>query len=112
MTNETDFRKRVQFVLAAKNLNPRSLSNGDDNLWKKLYNQITKEKTITYSLIEALLNHVPDLRTEWLFRGEGEPFRTGESIEDKLAAIQDRLSALEGERKNDLSEDCPVSASA
>lgn len=101
MTNETDFRKRVQFVLAAKNLNPRSLSDGDDNLWKKLYNQITKEKTITYSLIEALLNHVPDLRTEWLFRGEGEPFRTGESIDDKLAAIQDRLSALEGERKND-----------
>lgn len=101
MTNETDFRKRVQFVLAAKNLNPRSLSNGDDNLWKKLYNQITKEKTITYSLIEALLNHVPDLRTEWLFRGEGEPFRTGESIEDQLAAIQERLSALEGERKND-----------
>lgn len=101
MTNETDFRKRVQFVLAAKNLNPRSLSNGDDNLWKKLYNQITKEKTITYSLIEALLNHVPDLRTEWLFRGEGAPFRTGESIEDQLSAIQDRLSALEGERKND-----------
>lgn len=101
MTNETDFRKRVQFVLAAKNLNPRSLSNGDDNLWKKLYNQITKEKTITYSLIEALLNHVPDLRTEWLFRGEGEPFRTGESIEDQLAAIQDRLSVLESERKND-----------
>ena len=105
MTNETDFRKRVQFVLAAKNLNPRSLSNGDDNLWKKLYNQITKEKTITYSLIEALLNHVPDLRTEWLFRGEGEPFRTGESIEDQLAAIQDRLAALEGERQNDNNQE-------
>jgi hypothetical protein len=105
MTNETDFRKRVQFVLAAKNLNPRSLSDGDDNLWKKLYNQITKEKTITYSLIEALLNHAPDLRTEWLFRGEGEPFRTGESIEDQLAAIQERLSALEGERKNDNNQE-------
>lgn len=111
MTNETDFRKRVQFVLAAKNLNPRSLSNGDDNLWKKLYNQITKEKTITYSLIEALLNHVPDLRAEWLFRGEGEPFRTGESIEDQLAAIQERLSALEGERKNDDNQET-VAASA
>ena len=112
MTNETDFRKRVQFVLAAKNLNPRSLSNGDDNLWKKVYYQITQQKTITADVLLLILDAIPDLRTEWLFRGEGEPFRTGESIEDQLAAIQDRLAALEGERKNDLSEDCPAAASA
>ena len=110
MTNETNFRTRVKFVLDARNLNPRSLAHGDDNLWKKLYNQISKEKTITFSLIEALLNEVPDLRTEWLFRGEGEPFKAAGSIEDQLANIQERLATLEGREKNDDSKDYSVAA--
>ena len=110
MTNETDFRARVNYVLTQRNLNPRSLSNGDDNLWKKLYNQITKEKTITFSLIETLSNQVPDLSLEWLFRGTGNPFLDGTSVEEKLADIQERLEALEVERKNENHEVEIVSA--
>ena len=110
MTNETDFRARVNQILAIRNLNPRSLSKGDDNLWKKLYNQITKEKTITFSLIEALANQVPDLSLEWLFRGTGKPFLDGTSVEEQLAALEERLSRIEGERETDNQETLAASA--
>lgn len=112
MLSEISLRSRIDLVMRKKNLNPRKISNGDDTLSRKVYYQITQQKTITADVLLLIIDAIPDLRTEWLFRGEGEPFRTGESIEDKLAAIQDRLSALEGERKNDLSEDCPAAASA
>ena len=73
-TTETEVRERIQFVLTTRSVNAHSLGAGDYNLWKKIYNQFNRGKTITMSSIEALLNAVPDLSAEWLFRGEGEPF--------------------------------------
>lgn len=81
MTNENEVRERINFVLKSRKLNARKLSAGDDNLWKKIYNQISKDTTLTVSVVEILLNAVPDLSTEWLFRGIGEPFVTEQPTE-------------------------------
>lgn len=112
MLSEISLRSRIDLVMREKNLNPRKISNGDDTLSRKVYYQLTQHKTITADVLLLLIDAIPDLRTEWLFRGEGEPFKVAGSLEEQLANIQDRLAALEGERKNDLSEDCPAAASA
>ena len=76
MTNENEVRERINFVLKSRKLNARKLSAGDDNLWKKIWYQLDKGGVITLPSIEIILNAVPDLSTEWLFRGIGEPFVT------------------------------------
>lgn len=73
---EEKVRERIAQVIASKGLNPNSLANGDSNLARKIYKQITEEKTLTYSVIEVILSSIPDLSTEWLFRGTGNPFLT------------------------------------
>lgn len=73
---EEKVRERIAQVIASKGLNPNSLANGDSNLARKIYKQITEEKTLTYSVIEVILSSIPDLSTEWLFRGTGSPFLT------------------------------------
>ena len=94
-------KNRILQVLNERGYTVNKLANGDPSLSRKLLRQLTEDTELTISTILLVLEKFPLLRTEWLFRGDGEPFRTGESIEDQLAAIQDRLSALEGERKND-----------
>lgn len=105
-------KNRILQVLNERGYSVNKLAQGDPALSRKLLRQLTEDTELTISTILLVLEKFPLLRTEWLFRGEGEPFRTGESIEDQLAAIQDRLAALEGERKNELSEDYPAAASA
>ena len=74
MTNEIQVRERIAQVMEIKGINPRTLSGDDVNLYQKAYLQIARGKTLTSATIGALLNAVPDLSTEWLFRGIGEPF--------------------------------------
>lgn len=74
MINEQDVRNRIEDVMSQKGLNPRSVSGEDVNFYQKAYLQLAKGKTLTLPIILALLEKVPDLSTEWLFRGVGEPF--------------------------------------
>ena len=98
-------KNRILQVLDEKHISVNKLAGGDATLSRKLTRQFNNDTELSVAAVILLLKKFPDLRTEWLFRGEGEPFRTGEPIEDQLAAIQERLSALEGERKNDNNQE-------
>lgn len=102
MTTENQVRTRINEILKDKKLNAHSLSNGNKNLWNKLYMQLNKGRTLTFSTIEVILNAIPDLNTEWLFRGIGSPFKDMTSPEQRLNDIEERLSALEGERETKI----------
>lgn len=101
MTKEIEVRLRISKVMEDKNLNAHFLSNKNAALAQKLFNQLYKGKTLTFSTIEVILNAIPDLNTEWLFRGIGSPFKDMTSPEQRLNDIEERLSALEGERETD-----------
>lgn len=76
MINELELRNRIDEVMSVKKMNPRSVSGDDANFYAKCYLQITKGKTLTIPVILAFIEKVPDLSTEWLFRGTGDMFLT------------------------------------
>ena len=60
---------------------------------------------ITISAIGVILNAIPDLSTEWLFRGVGSPYKNEQPISvEKLKDIEKRLAALEDEREKSTVE--------
>ncbi len=105
-------KNRILQVLNERGFTVNKLAKGDPALSRKLLRQLTEDTELTISTILLVLEKFPLLRTEWLFRGVGDPFRQAGSVEEQLAMLEERISALEGERKNDLSEDYPAAASA
>lgn len=105
-------KNRILQVLNERGFTVNKLAQGDPALSRKLLRQLTEDTELTISTILLVLEKFPLLRTEWLFRGVGDPFRQAGSVEEQLAMLEERISALEGERKNDLSEDYPAAASA
>lgn len=81
METENLIRHRIISAVESKGLKFNTLANGDSNLSRKIYKQLTEEKTLTYAVIEVVLSKIPDLSTEWLFRGIGEPFVTEQPAE-------------------------------
>ena len=110
ITDESIVRRNISFVFKEKNINTHYLSGGDKNLYQKLYQQIYRGRSITYDVLAVIINAVPDLSLEWLFRGVGEPFTTvttsikTTSAEYRLAQIEKRLAALEDEREKSNAE--------
>lgn len=87
---EEQVRERIAQAIASKKLNPNSLAKGDVNLSRKIYKQLTEGKTLTYSVIEVLLEKIPDLSAEWLFRGTGRPFLTDQADEQQQSEEQEQ----------------------
>lgn len=104
-------KNRILQVLNERGYSVNKLAQGDPALSRKLLRQLTEDTELTISTILLVLEKFPLLRTEWLFRGVGEPFRQAGSVEEQLAMLEERVSMLEGERKND-SEDHPAAALA
>jgi len=92
---------RILQVLNERGFTVNKLAKGDPALSRKLLRQLTEDTELTISTILLVLEKFPLLRTEWLFRGVGDPFRQAGSVEEQLAMLEERISALEGERKND-----------
>lgn len=95
MTNEKQVRENIDYVLKERRLNSHNLSNGVVSMQVKIFNQLYKGKTITFDVIAVLLNAVPDLNTEWLFRNVGSPFKDRRTQEERLLDIEERLACLE-----------------
>ena len=104
-------KNRILQVLNERGYSVNKLAQGDSALSRKLLRQLTEDTELTISTILLVLEKFPLLRTEWLFRGVGEPFRQAGSVEEQLAILEERVSMLEGERKNG-SEDYPAAALA
>lgn len=105
-------KNRILHVLNERGCTVNKLANGDPSLSRKLLRQLTEDTELTISTILLVLQKFPLLRTEWLFKGVGEPFRQAGSVEEQLAMLEERLSILEGERKNDSQDDYTAAASA
>lgn len=102
MITESEVRSRIDLIFVERKLNANKLSCGDKNLSMKIYKQINQRKTLSIDVIAIILNAIPDLNTEWLFRGIGSPFKDMTSPEQRLNDIEERLSALEGERETKI----------
>ena len=77
-------RERIRRVLAEKGLNPTQLSRMFNVNQKTLNSQINGTTTISVSTILLVLKAIPNLSTEWLFRG------TGESILENAATPENK----------------------
>lgn len=94
-------KNRILQVLNERGYSVNKLAQGDPALSRKLLRQLTEDTELTISTILLILEKFPLLRTEWLFRGAGDPFHQAGSVEEQLAMLEERVSILEGERKND-----------
>jgi len=106
MVSENQFRANLQQVMELRKLNANNLCGGDLNLSRKIYNQIVKKKTVSLDVIAVILNAVPDLNTEWLFRSVGTMFKDKHSVDERITSLEQRLSVMEGERENAIPDDC------
>lgn len=81
---EEDVRERIRLILAEKGLNPTQLSKMFSVNQKTLNSQINGTTTISVSTILLVLRAIPNLSTEWLFRG------IGESLLDNSASTENK----------------------
>lgn len=66
-------RERIKLITSKLGLNPNQLAKLYSVNQKTLNNQINGQTEISVSTILLIIKAIPNLSTEWLFKGIGEP---------------------------------------
>lgn len=71
---EENIKQRIQAILATRGLNPTNLARLSGVNQKTLNNQINSNTALSVSTILLIIEAIPDISTEWLFKGKGQMF--------------------------------------
>lgn len=74
--------ERIERVIKAKHLNQSSFATLIGANKQNINRVINKESTPNYTLINQILNAIPDLNAEWLTRGVGPMWKDESSFND------------------------------
>lgn len=104
MENLSEFvRDQINEFKYKNDLTNDSLSKELGLYKQSLDNQLSQGGVVHYNTIEQLLNHYPELSTEWLFRGEGDMLKIAQdavSEETELDCLRNMSKHLESISKS------------
>lgn len=75
---ETSLNQRVRVLVKNKHYNANSLAGALEMAAQTVFRYLNGENKMPLEFVERLLRLFPDVRAEWLMRGEGAMYGTGE----------------------------------
>jgi transcriptional regulator with XRE-family HTH domain len=73
---ETTLNQRVKVLVKNKHYNANSLAGALDMAAQTVFRYLNGENKMPLEFVERLLRQFPDVRAEWLMRGEGAMYNT------------------------------------
>lgn len=97
--------KRINDLIIASNLTPRSFAIACDIKYTTLNNYLTGRRALGLDTVELILSNFTNVSAEWLMRGEGPMYKSditnqsNERLNKLIATIGEMQSILEEKQK-------------
>ncbi len=90
---ETTLNQRVRVLIKNKKISASVLAKELDMTQQSVWNYLNSENKMSLLFVERLLLHFPDVRAEWVMRGEGRMYHTAQEAEAPVQEAQPQAAA-------------------
>ena len=90
---ETTLNQRVRVLIKNKRISASVLAKELDMTQQSVWNYLNSENKMSLLFVERLLLHFPDVRAEWVMRGEGRMYHTAQEVAAPAQEAQPQAQA-------------------
>ena len=90
---ETTLNQRVRVLIKNKRISASVLAKELDMTQQSVWNYLNSENKMSLLFVERLLLHFPDVRAEWVMRGEGRMYHTAQVVAAPVQEAQPQAPA-------------------
>ncbi len=90
---ETTLNQRVRVLVKNKRFNSNSLSVALNMNPQTVFRYLNGDNKLSLDFVERLLLHFPDVRAEWVMRGEGRMYHTAQEVAAPAQEAQPQAQA-------------------
>lgn len=90
---ETTLNQRVRVLIKNKRISASVLAKELDMTQQSVWNYLNSENKMSLLFVERLLLHFPDVRAEWVMRGEGRMYHTAQEVAAPVQEAQPQAPA-------------------
>ena len=90
---ETTLNQRVRVLVKNKKFNSNSLSVALNMNPQTVFRYLNGDNKLSLDFVERLLLHFPDVRAEWVMRGEGRMYHTAQVVAAPVQEAQPQAPA-------------------